>query len=189
MIQLELYQLNNLCMKFSMLGAANYVKLLEERKMHISPKSDRISQREAFAVFGKPRVERWISDGLLSVQRNVGAKNAKKNHSYADLLSLDAAESRDMRALLSAKVETSKGDLTRFLAADLFKEADEVKVTQSERRAHPDGGEAEHTVTAVIDGESYTVTARSAGRCLIDIADAFRRAKEAATSKAKRHEK
>ncbi|MDR0711623.1 MAG: hypothetical protein LBF67_04680 [Prevotellaceae bacterium] len=190
MIQLDLYQLCSFGMKCSELGVALFLKLLDERgAVTVDPRCDSISQREAYRLFGALRVLRWERDGLVKPARGNAGKNSKLRYSYADLLFLDMAESPQMRDALTAQPQTSKGDLARFLAADLFKEADEVTVTQSVSKAHPDGGEAEHTVTAVIDGEAYTATARSAGRCLIDIADAFRRAKEAATSKAKRHEK
>jgi hypothetical protein len=180
MIQLELYQLNNLCMKFAELGAAHFVRLLSERKISIFQKSDMISQREAFALFGKDNITRWTLDGKIRAMRNGSARNAKKNYSYAELLSLDASESRDVRDVFLdfPLPQTSTKDLTRFIAADLFNDTEEVTVTQSERRVNPDNGVVEeYTVTAVIDGETYTATASNDGKCINDIVKKFRQAK------------
>ena len=43
-IQMELYELKNLCMEMASLGAANYVK-------QTTPAKDLISQREAYRLF------------------------------------------------------------------------------------------------------------------------------------------
>lgn len=61
-IQMELYELKNLCMEMASLGAANYVK-------QTIPAKDLISQREAYRLFQECWVKRWQKDGrvLLSV--------------------------------------------------------------------------------------------------------------------------
>ena len=51
-IQMELYELKNLCMEMASLGAANYVK-------QTIPAKDLISQREAYRLFQECRVKRW----------------------------------------------------------------------------------------------------------------------------------
>ena len=51
-IQMELYELKNLCMEMASLGAANYVK-------QTTPAKDLISQREAYRLFQECRVKRW----------------------------------------------------------------------------------------------------------------------------------
>lgn len=61
-IQMELYELKNLCMEMASLGAANYVK-------QTIPAKDLISQREAYRLFQECRVKRWqkTAEFLLSV--------------------------------------------------------------------------------------------------------------------------
>ena len=49
-IQMELYELKNLCMEMASLGAANYVK-------QTIPAKDLISQREAYRLFQECRVK------------------------------------------------------------------------------------------------------------------------------------
>lgn len=57
-IQMELYELKNLCMEMASLGAANYVK-------QTTPAKDLISQREAYRLFQECRVKRWQKDGMV----------------------------------------------------------------------------------------------------------------------------
>ena len=61
-IQMELYELKNLCMEMASLGAANYVK-------QTIPAKDLISQREAYRLFQECRVKRWQKDGRVSTIR------------------------------------------------------------------------------------------------------------------------
>lgn len=63
-IQMELYELKNLCMEMASLGAANYVK-------QTTPAKDLISQREAYRLFQECRVKRWQKDGMVSTIRAV----------------------------------------------------------------------------------------------------------------------
>lgn len=85
MIQLELYELKNLCKDMAELGAANYAKMLY-------PAKDIISQREAFRQFGEARVKDWIRRGLISGTRNGASENSKILYSRADLLAVEKSE-------------------------------------------------------------------------------------------------
>ncbi|MDH6307986.1 hypothetical protein M2451_002505 [Dysgonomonas sp. PFB1-18] len=85
MIQLELYELKNLCKDMAELGAANYAKMLY-------PAKDIISQREAFRQFGEARVKDWIRRGLISGTRNGSSENSKILYSRADLLAVEKSE-------------------------------------------------------------------------------------------------
>lgn len=85
MITLELYELKNLCMQMSELGAANYAK-------RIAPAKDAISQREAYQSFGEARVKRWVSQNLVSSIRNGNSSRSKKIYSISELLSVDTSE-------------------------------------------------------------------------------------------------
>jgi hypothetical protein len=85
MINLELYELKNICMDMAELGAANYTKIL-------SPVKDYLSQREAYGLFGETRVKSWAKRGLLHTIRSGETIRSKILYSYAELLSLDKAE-------------------------------------------------------------------------------------------------
>lgn len=85
MIQLELYELKNLCKDMAELGAANYAKMLY-------PAKDLISQREAFRQFGEARVKDWIRRDLISGTRNGTGKSSKILYSRAELLAIEKSE-------------------------------------------------------------------------------------------------
>jgi hypothetical protein len=85
MIQLELYELKNLCKDMAELGAANYAKILY-------PAKDNISQREAFKQFGEARVKDWIRRELVTGTRNGSSKSSKILYSRAELLSVEKSE-------------------------------------------------------------------------------------------------
>lgn len=85
MIQLELYELKNICMEMAELGAANYVK-------QTKPGEDLISQREAYRLFQEGRVRRWVSIGLVSCTRGGSSANSKLLYSMAELMSADKSE-------------------------------------------------------------------------------------------------
>ena len=74
----DLMHLKNIIMDMSELGAANYAKL-------IAPKSDELSERQAFEKFGEANVKRWSRQSLIQVNRMGSAKNSKKNYSYSEL--------------------------------------------------------------------------------------------------------
>lgn len=69
-IQMELYELKNLCMEMASLGAANYVK-------QTIPAKDLISQREAYRLFQECRVKRWQKDGRVSTIRGGSSIHSK----------------------------------------------------------------------------------------------------------------
>ncbi len=85
MISLDLYELKNICMQMSELGAANYAK-------RTTPAKDAISQREAYKSFGEARVKRWVSMNLVSSVRSGNASRSKKIYSISELLSIDTSE-------------------------------------------------------------------------------------------------
>jgi hypothetical protein len=85
MIQLELYELKNLCKDMAALGAANYAKMLY-------PAKDLISQREAFKQFGEARVKDWKRRDLITGTRNGSGKSSKILYSRAELLAIEKSE-------------------------------------------------------------------------------------------------
>jgi len=84
MINLELFELKNICMEMSELGVANYVK-------RISPATDQISQREAYRLYGEARVKGWVHAGLLTGKRNGSTTRSKILYSRAELMSIETA--------------------------------------------------------------------------------------------------
>jgi len=85
MIQLELYELKNICMQMSELGAANYAK-------RVTPGKDAISQREAYRSFGEARVKRWVSVNLVNPVRSGSHTKSKVIYSIAELLAVETSE-------------------------------------------------------------------------------------------------
>ena len=85
MIQLELYELKNLCMEMAELGAANYIK-------QTKPGKDLISQREAFRIFNETRVRRWIKTQTVVGHREGSSTRSKILYSMAELMSADKSE-------------------------------------------------------------------------------------------------
>ena len=81
----DLMHLKNMIMDMSELGAANYAKL-------VAPKSDELSERQAFKKFGEANVKRWSRLSLIQVKRMGSAKNSKKNYSYSELLAVKKSE-------------------------------------------------------------------------------------------------
>lgn len=86
MINLELYELKNICMEFSELGAANYAKI-------VMPGKDSISQRSAYREFGEARVKRWLKNNMLKPIRSGECPTSKIIYSRAELMAADKAES------------------------------------------------------------------------------------------------
>ena len=82
---LELYEFKNLIMEMSEIGVANYVKM-------VAPKSDIISEREAFRKFGEAKVKQWVRDGNIDFKRMGSSKNSRKNYSYSQLITIAKAE-------------------------------------------------------------------------------------------------
>ena len=86
MINLELYELKNICKDMAELGAANYAK-------RMAPAEDNISQREAYRIFGEARVKNWRKRDLIkNLIRSGSSERSKLLYSYAELLSLITAE-------------------------------------------------------------------------------------------------
>nr|DAM94531.1 MAG TPA: hypothetical protein [Caudoviricetes sp.] len=88
MINLELYELKNLCKDMAELGAANYAKML-------FPAKDLISQREAYRSFGEARVKRWVTQKLVNKFRGGTTTRSKVLYSRAELLAVDKSEQLD----------------------------------------------------------------------------------------------
>ena len=84
-ITLELYQLKNMMMEMSEIGAANYVK-------SVAPQSDNLSERQAFKKFGEATIKRWVREGSVNFRRMGAGKNSRKNYSYSQLLTVAKAE-------------------------------------------------------------------------------------------------
>jgi len=85
MINLELFELKNICMDMSELGVANYVK-------RISPATDQISQREAYRLYGEGRVKNWVKRGLITEKTRSGSSiKSKILYSRAELISIENA--------------------------------------------------------------------------------------------------
>nr|DAP58019.1 MAG TPA: hypothetical protein [Caudoviricetes sp.] len=84
-IQMELYELKNLCMEMASLGAASYIK-------QTTPAKDLISQREAYRLFQECRVKRWLKDGRVSAIRGGSSIRSKKLYSRAELMAVDKSE-------------------------------------------------------------------------------------------------
>ena len=86
MIELDLYQLKNICKDMAELGAASYAKLL-------MPHNDRISQRSAYKEYGEARVKRWVKSKMVRPVRSGSAVTSKIIYSWAELMAADKAES------------------------------------------------------------------------------------------------
>ena len=86
MIELDLYQLKNICKDMAELGAASYAKLL-------MPGKDRVSQRSAYKEYGEARVKRWVKSKMVQPVRSGSAVTSKIIYSRAELMSVYKAES------------------------------------------------------------------------------------------------
>lgn len=53
---------------------------------------DKLSQREAFELFGRKRVTAWREKGLISAIRGCNSANSKIVFSKSELMQLDAAD-------------------------------------------------------------------------------------------------
>lgn len=85
MITLELYELKNICMDMSELGVANYVK-------RTKPANDKISQREAYRLYGEARIKDWVKQGLITEKYRMGSSiRSKILYSRAELISIENA--------------------------------------------------------------------------------------------------
>lgn len=82
---MELYELKNLIMDMSLIGAAQMLKMT-------SPASDNLSQREAYQAFGEGRVKRWVNTGMVGKMRSGTTVRSKFIYSRAELLAADKSE-------------------------------------------------------------------------------------------------
>lgn len=57
-----------------------------------TPAKDRLSQREAYGLFGATRVKGWVERGQILPIRDGGAKNSTRYYSLAELRTLEATE-------------------------------------------------------------------------------------------------
>lgn len=65
-------------------GAAKVAAMLR-------PEEDLLSQREAWAIYGRGTVEGWVESGLVRPRRGGTAANSKRLYSRADLQTLATA--------------------------------------------------------------------------------------------------
>jgi hypothetical protein len=84
-MNLQLYELKNIMMEMSELGAANYAK-------QIKPVADQISEREAFRRFGETKIRVLVKMKLIHWERNGTASRSKKLYSIAEILTALKAE-------------------------------------------------------------------------------------------------
>lgn len=82
---MDLYEIKNMIMQMSELGAANYAK-------RVTPAKDAISQREAYRSFGEARVKRWVSMHLVNPIRSGNTARSKVIYSLAELISVETSE-------------------------------------------------------------------------------------------------
>lgn len=85
MIQLELYELKNICMEMAELGAASYAKLEK-------PGKDNMSQRSAYKEYGEARVKRWVKSMMVQPVRSGNKETSKIIYSRIELMASDKAE-------------------------------------------------------------------------------------------------
>ena len=96
-IRLELYELKNIIMEMSEIGAANYAKT-------ITPQTDTFSERQAFKMFGETNVRRWISEGSIDYKRIGASKNSRKIYSYSQLLAILTNRKNDLEKNVLVKL-------------------------------------------------------------------------------------
>ena len=83
---LDINQIINLIENASEKGAAEYAKLN-------SPKSDMISQNQAYKKFGEAWVKDLVKNGRVNYTRiGTGGRTSNRNYSYSQLLSILTAE-------------------------------------------------------------------------------------------------
>jgi len=84
-MEIDLYELKNLCRDMAELGAANYAKMIE-------PLKDNLSQRKAYKNYGEARVKRWLRAGQINTQRSGSAVTSKIIYSRAELMAAEKTE-------------------------------------------------------------------------------------------------
>lgn len=81
----ELYLIKNLMIDCAEMGAAQCLKTLQ-------PKSDDLTQRQAYEKFGEAWVKKCVQMGIVQKQRKGTAKNSPVYYSKAELLTVRNAE-------------------------------------------------------------------------------------------------
>lgn len=84
-IIIDSYQFKKLLREAAELGVANYIKTMQ-------PKSDSVSQREAFRLYGESRVRGWLHDKMVTAMKTGHSDNSRIWYSRAELMAADTAE-------------------------------------------------------------------------------------------------
>ena len=94
-----------LIIKYAAIISESFRLGIIEAQRILQPKHDEMSQREAFAEFGKAFVEKAVCDGKISVIRKGATKNSKKLYSRAELMKVKA-ERNILRSII--RLETAR---------------------------------------------------------------------------------
>lgn len=81
----ELFLIKNLMIDCAEMGAARYAK-------SIKPKSDELTQRQAYILFGEAYVKQCVQDGLIARKRKGVAKNSPVYYSRTEILAAKNAK-------------------------------------------------------------------------------------------------
>lgn len=84
-ITIDIDQLKTLLRDSAELGVANYIK-------QMTPKSDNVSQREAYRLYGEARIRKWLDEKMISVMKQGKSDNCKMLYSRAELMAADKTE-------------------------------------------------------------------------------------------------
>lgn len=84
-IIIDSYEFKKLLREAAELGVANYIKTMQ-------PKSDSVSQREAFRLYGESRVRGWLHDKMVTAIKTGHSDNSRIWYSRAELMAADTAE-------------------------------------------------------------------------------------------------
>lgn len=88
-ITLDVRTIEKLCEGAAMRAYTKFAKAMgmEERKL---------SEREAFEMFGKMRIKSWVRDGRLTYTRLTDSERSKKQYRIMDIITL-ATEDRETK--------------------------------------------------------------------------------------------
>lgn len=84
-ITLETRTIEMLCEAAALRAVGKFARAMgmEERKL---------SEREAFEMFGEARIKRWVRDGRLTYTRLTDAERSKKQYKIMDIITLATEE-------------------------------------------------------------------------------------------------
>lgn len=84
-ITLEMRTIEMLCEAAALRAVGKFARAMgmEERKL---------SEREAFEMFGEARIKRWVRDGRLTYTRLTDAERSKKQYKIMDIITLATEE-------------------------------------------------------------------------------------------------